>query len=142
MELIIENPNNLNLGAFCSYLISEMIEYIDNTINDSQLIRFDSYINNNLKIRFIDKFPRLLKSRDILITAVQTLYYVKQGDDYIIKINPNNFIPNTYAKFIDIVSLINYGNMQLQSYPIIDKMFDYFAANLNQYYNDYLKENN
>ena len=142
MELIIENPNNLNLGAFCSYLISEMIEYINNTINDNQLIRFDSYINNNLKIRFIDKFPRLLKSRDILITAVQTLYYVKQGDDYIIKINPNNFIPNTYAKFIDIVSLINYGNMQLQSYPIIDKMFDYFAANLNQYYNDYLKENN
>ena len=142
MELIIENPNNLNLGAFCSYLISEMIKYIDNTINDNQLIRFDSYINNNLKIRFIDKFPRLLKSRDILITAVQTLYYVKQGNDYIIKINPNNFIPNTYAKFIDIVSLINYGNMQLQSYPIIDEMFDYFAANLNQYYNDYLKENN
>ncbi len=142
MELIIENPNNLNLDAFCSYLISEMIEYIDNTINDNQLIRFDSYINNNLKIKFIDKFPRLLKSRDILITAVQTLYYVKQGDDYIIKINPNNFIPNTYAKFIDIVSLINYGNMQLQSYPIIDEMFDYFAANLNQYYNDYLKENN
>ena len=142
MELIIENPNNLNLGAFCSYLISEMIEYIDNTINDNQLIRFDSYINNNLKIKFIDKFPRLLKSRDILITAVQTLYYVKQGNDYIIKINPNNFIPNTYAKFIDIVSLINYGNMQLQSYPIIDEMFDYFAANLNQYYNDYLKENN
>ena len=142
MELIIENPNNLNLDAFCSYLISEMIEYIDNTINDNQLIRFDSYINNNLKIKFIDKFPRLLKSRDILITAVQTLYYVKQGNDYIIKINPNNFIPNTYAKFIDIVSLINYGNMQLQSYPIIDEMFDYFAANLNQYYNDYLKENN
>ena len=72
MELIIENPNNLNLDAFCSYLISEMIEYIDNTINDNQLIRFDSYINNNLNIRFIDKFPRLLKSRDILITAVQT----------------------------------------------------------------------
>ena len=142
MELIIENPNNLNLDAFCSYLISEMIEYIDNTINDNQLIRFDSYINNNLKIKFIDKFPRLLKSRDILITAVQTLYYIKQGNDYIIKINPNNFIPNTYAKFIDIVSLINYGNMQLQSYPIIDEMFDYFAANLNQYYNDYLKENN
>ena len=142
MELIIENPNNLNLDAFCSYLISEMIEYIDNTINDNQLIRFDSYINNNLKIKFIDKFPRLLKSRYILITAVQTLYYVKQGNDYIIKINPNNFIPNTYAKFIDIVSLINYGNMQLQSYPIIDEMFDYFAANLNQYYNDYLKENN
>ena len=142
MELIIENPNNLNLDAFCSYLISEMIEYIDNTINDNQLIRFDSYINNNLKIKFIDKFPRLLKSRDILITAVQTLYYVKQGNDYIIKINPNNFIPNTYAKFIDIVSLINYGNMQLQSYSIIDEMFDYFAANLNQYYNDYLKENN
>ena len=142
MELIIENPNNLNLDAFCSYLISEMIEYIDNTINDNQLIRFDSYINNNLKIKFIDKFPRLLKSRDILITAVQTLYYIKQGNDYIIKINPNNFIPNTYAKFIDIISLINYGNMQLQSYPIIDEMFDYFAANLNQYYNDYLKENN
>ena len=32
MELIIENPNNLNLDAFCSYLISEMIEYIDKAI--------------------------------------------------------------------------------------------------------------
>lgn len=142
MELIIDNPDNLDLNNFCSYLISEMIDYMENTINDSQLIRFNEYINNNLNIRFIDKLPRLLKSRNILITAVQTLYYVKQGNDYIIKINPNNFIPNTYAKFIDIVSLINYGNIQLQSYPIIDEMFDYFANNLNQYYNDYLKENN
>lgn len=142
MELIIRNPMKLNLSSFCNYLINKMVNYISNVINDNQLIRFDKYINNNLNIRFIDKFPRLLKSRDVLITAVQTLYYIKQGNDYIIKINPNNFIPNTYAKFIDIVSLINYGNMQLQSYPIIDEMFDYFADNLNQYYNDYLKENN
>lgn len=142
MELRIKNPAKLELSNFCNYLISKMVTYISNAINDSQLIRFDKYINNNLKIKFIDKFPRLLKSRNVLITAVQTLYCVKQVNDYIIKINPNNFIPNTYAKFIDIVSLINYGNMQLQSYPIIDEMFDYFAANLNQYYNDYLKENN
>lgn len=142
MELRIKNPAKLELSNFCNYLINKMVTYISNTINDRQLIRFDKHINNNLKIKFIDKFPRLLKSRDVLITAVQTLYYIKQGNDYIIKINPNNFIPNTYAKFIDIVSLINYGNMQLQSYPIIDEMFDYFADNLNQYYNDYLKENN
>lgn len=142
MELTIDNPDNLNLDAFCSYLISEMVDYIDSTIDSNQLIRFDEYINNNLNIRFIDKLPRLLKSKNILIAAVQTLYYIKQGNDYIIKINPNNFAPNTYAKFIDIVSLINYGNMQLQSYPIIDEMFDYFADNLNQYYNEYLKENN
>ena len=140
MELIIENPNNLNLDAFCSYLISEMIEYIDNTINDNQLIRFDSYINNNLKIRFIDKFPRLLKSRDILITAVQTLYYVKQGNDYIIKINPNNFIPNTYAKFIDIVSLIDKGNIDIPPYPIFTDAMEYFADNLQMYYNLYIED--
>ena len=56
MELRIKNPAKLELSNFCNYLISKMVTYISNAINDSQLIRFDKYINNNLKIKFIDKF--------------------------------------------------------------------------------------
>ncbi len=140
MELEIINKDNLDLYDFCIWLEDELFNYLNSNIDDRQLDRFDNYINENLQINFIDKLPRFLKSRDILLSAFKNLDIRKQGKSYIIDIDPLKFIPNTNAKFIDIVRLINYGNMEINGYPIIDNTFDYFANNLQDLYQQYLKE--
>ncbi len=140
MELEIINKNNLDLYDFCIWLEDKLFNYLNSSIDDRQLDRFDDYINKNIQINFIDKLPRFLKSRNILLSAFKNLDVRKQGKSYIIGIDPLKFIPNTNAKFIDIIRLINYGNMEINGYPIIDNTFDYFANNLQDLYQQYLKE--
>jgi hypothetical protein len=84
----------------------------------------------------------MISAKNILIGAVYNLRIRDTFNNIIIEINPNAMIPNTSAKFIDIVKLINYGNLSLQEYPIMDQIMNYFAININSYYNKYLKEAN
>lgn len=140
MNLVIDNPDNLNLDAFCQILITLMQNYIRTTLDTKQLIRFDAYLNNEDIIDYADRSNRLVSSKDILIGSTYNLVVIKDKDKYIIQLDNNINIPNTYAKFIDIVKLINYGNLALPAYPIYDNMMDYFAENLLEYYRIYLEE--
>ena len=58
----------------------------------------------------------------------------------VLEINSNNFIPNTFAKFISIINTINYGTLTLAPYPIYTETFNYFAQNIEEYLDTYLKE--
>ena len=61
-------------------------------------------------------------------------------DKSVIEIDPNQIIPETEAKFIDIAKLINYGNAEIRGYKILDKMMNHFAKNIKQYYLDFIEE--
>lgn len=139
MELIIDNPNNLKLDNFCKWLKLEMLKYVNIAINNSKLKLFDLYINNNLKINYIDNLNRIIKPKSIILMAFKNLITIKNGNKIKIIVDPNINIPNSHAKLIDIIKLINYGNTQLNPYPIISNTFDYFTNNLTSYYIKYLK---
>ena len=138
MNLIINNKDNLELDIFCEILISLMQNYIQTKLDENQLIRFDSYLNNNNIIIFNNNIKRFISTKEILIGSVYNLKVIRDQNKYIIELDPNVNIPNTYAKFIDIVKLINYGNLTLAAYPIYTNMMNYFADNLQDYYDIYL----
>lgn len=142
MNLIIENPDNVNLNDFCSWLKPIIIDYANNAIIDKKLVRFNKYVNNDINIKWFANKPLKINCKDVLLAGLNNLVYKRQGNDYIIEIDANNYIYNSSAKFIDIIKLINYGNMVLSAYPIVDKIFDYITENLETYYSQYLQEVN
>jgi hypothetical protein len=118
MYLELESSSNESLYDFCNYIIVKMQDYLQNSINENKLKKFNDYINSNKIVKFVDKIDRYVNCVNILIASTYNLIILKSNKTYIIKINPNANIPNTYAKFIDVVKLIDKGNMSLSSYPI------------------------
>lgn len=124
---------------FCNWLIEKIQQYLIANINVDILARFDSYINENDLIIWVGN-PRIARTYDIIVGALYNLEIKDYNDYYDITINPNINIPNSYAKFIDIVGLIDKGNLMLSPYPIITQTMEYFADNLKDYYEIYLEE--
>ncbi len=131
MELKIDNKANLNLTRFCKALILDMGKYIRESIDKQKLIKYDKFLN--------DSFPQKqqLSSYQILVGSVYNIRILKKGNRVELSINPNTKIPFTNLKYINIVSLINYGNTSLQAYPVLTEMFEHYTANLPKYYRYY-----
>jgi hypothetical protein len=140
MNLIINNPDSLPLDEFCYWLIPYMQKYIKENIDVRRLKRWDDYINTNLALKNAYSIIEPISCKDIIIEATKNLRVYTQKDNYIIDINPVVFIPNTQAKFINIVQLINYGNLSLQGYKLFSDMMTYFADIIDLYYKMYLEE--
>lgn len=113
MELRIESSKDI--VDFCMYLIKQMREYLPKTIVSDKLDRFNLYINDpKNKIITI----KLLDCSNILKASTYNLICTQSGDYYTIRLDSKIFIPDSNAKFINIISLINYGNLVLKPYPI------------------------
>ena len=97
MNLVIDNPDNLDLDIFCEVLIKSMQNYLASEIDEDQLIRFDAFLNNNNIINYVDKSNRLLSTKAILIGSSYNLIVVKNKTNYTIQLDTNVNIPNTYA---------------------------------------------
>lgn len=126
---------------FCEYLIPKIQQYFIDNLNPKKLIKFDKYLNGYDLIRFRYK-KSIISTENILIGAIQNLIIKSYPNNYSIEIDPNITIPNTYAKFIDIVTLVDRGNLSLSPYPILTDTMDYIAANMKQYIEMYLREGN
>lgn len=137
MNLIIKNPDGLDLTNFCNWLISIMQEYMSKNIEEKKLVQWDNYLNNIIKLKSTDNITRAISSKNILVASTYNLIVKKSNSQYEIALDPNTNIPNYYAKFIDIIKLINYGNINTQPYPIYDYMMDFMADKLIDYYQIY-----
>ncbi len=138
MNLIINNPDDLDLNEFCKLLIEKMQDRLKLIIDKRKLILINNYLNSKFNMNWIDNEERLISAYELLISASYNLRIRKTQKTYVIEIDPNSFIPNSYAKFINIIKLINYGNLSFNGYPIYDTLMQYFADNLEDYYNDYI----
>lgn len=140
MNLIIDKQEGIDLVPFCNWLIPKIQEVLVDEINENKLIKIDLFLNEHKLLYFNYNEDRVISSKNILIGAIYNLHIQDNQNEVVIEINPNTIIPNTFAKFIDIVKLINYGNLSLQGYPILDITMEFFAENIDFYYNEYLKE--
>lgn len=140
MYLEIINKDGLDLDSFCEYLITQMQDYMKSETrkNYKRLAKYNEFIDEN--VARIDDKETILPIRDILVLSTYYLTYKQLPDSYVIELNPNINVPNTYAKFIDIVKLVNYGNLSLPAYPIYDEMMDYFADKIVYFYKEYKGE--
>lgn len=140
MNLVINNPDNLDLNKFCKWLITKMQEYIRGSIDKRKLEKFDTYFNENVKLNWIDGRQRYLSTYDLLVIGTYNLVISKSASTYIIQLSTTALYPNSYDKIINLIKLVNNGNLVLQNYPIYDTMMKHFADKLDDYYNEYQME--
>lgn len=140
MELIITSKGGKDLTAFCNWLTPQIQEYFINTINPKKLELANIYLNGfKLKIFNCSEDVNISVIK-LLIEAINNLILRRNTKTFTIEIDPNISIGNSPAKFIDIVRLVNFGNMSLPAYPILSDTMNYFANNLQYYYNKFLEE--
>ena len=138
MELQITNSDELDLDKFCSWLVEYMQAWIFEVIDEKQLTRFDAFLNNNNIVSYMDRSNRLVSSKNILIGSTYNLKVEKVNNKYLIHIDTNAMIPNTYSRFIDIVKFIDEGNLSIPAYPIYSDMMSFFAKHLQEFYEEFL----
>ena len=133
LELIYDS----DLSKFCEWLINKIQLYFISEIDDKKCAKFNEFINQNMRWKFQ---PRLISTKDILKGCIYNLRYYQTGNKFIIDINPNIYIPDSYNKYISIARLINYGNLSVSPYPIFTETFKYFDDNAHIYFQEYLEE--
>ena len=139
MHLVIDNPENLDLDGFCKWLIPQIQRYLEASIDDNHLIRWDYYLNMGSTFLKTYRFDRQVSSREILIAGSYNLVVKKQPTQYTIELNLNTIIPNSSAKFINVITLINNGNLSMQGYNIYTQVMNYIADNIDYYFKAYLQ---
>jgi len=67
---------------------------------------------------------RYISCKEIVYSSVKSITYETFTNMYIIKIDDNALLPMTRVKIIDLVKLINYGNLWINGLPIYSKIFN------------------
>ena len=137
MNLEIENKSDIQLDEYISQtLMPSMQKTFISHIDDRLLVKFDKYLTD-VYSQYVNG---IISTRKLIIDCIYNLIYNKTDSTYIIEINPNTKIDTIDVKHIDIARLVNYGNMQLSSYPIFTDLFDYYAQvfpdMFKRYYNE------
>lgn len=130
MEIIIKNSQNFNLYPFCRYLISQIRYLTTQCINNKKIAKFNDIINKHIQYKIKDNKKRKIKAKDILIIAAYNLKISRNSHDYIIYLDNNICLPNTYSKIAPLVKCINYGTLNISPYPIFDEILKYISDHL------------
>lgn len=137
-NLIIENKNKLDLTSFCNYLKKVMINEFINMADKKKLKVYDDYLNKlNLNYRF-SKVKYNISTYNCIISSFNEMKILTREEEVIMMFDDIIFIPNLNAKFIDIIKLVTYGNLQLPSYDIISRILNKIADDLDKIYSGYL----
>ena len=144
MYLEIDNPDNLNLEEFVHWLKDQILDYIDDT--STRISRLGNlwskyFEENDLGWVRDEANNPVPPSADFIITKYfDNLVIKKNGNNYIITVDPSIRIRGTNLTIDALSALINYGTLLVPPYPYIDNVFQIFADNLQDYYNIWLEE--
>lgn len=131
MNLIIENKNKLDLDSFTIWLLDIIKKYFVSYCDYLKLNKFNGEVWQKYTINNIDEW---------FYEIVDNLQIKSQNNNYIIQINPYKQIEG--ISLINLAKFINYGNLNNKGYPIFTQVFNYFADNLQDFYNLYNNEQN
>lgn len=137
MNLVIDKPTNLKLVDFGKWLIPKIYFYFKKALDNNKLIKLDLYLNQNNLIKFDYGISKIIKCKDVLTAAIYCLKVIDQPDRLILEIDPNILIPDTKTSYLEIAKFINYGNLSVNGYPILDECMKHFADNITDYYEEY-----
>lgn len=142
MFLEIENEDNLNLNGFCEYLIPLIQEYAEDEGNWdlAQIEKWDNEFKVSELSWAVDatNTPIIPSVKFIINQYFDNLTYTTTSGNYLITSNKNLLLNYTDITIDSLASRINDGILDEKGYPYFDEVFQYFADNLQEYFDDYL----
>ena len=119
-----------------NFIKTKLIPYACHTLSSF----YDHKQSNRWEQYFLTYYKANVNIFMLLHLALELIQIQKHGDTYILELNPNIIVENLHAKLYDICALINYGNLDMSPYPILDKVFDILGDNLLDLYQEYILE--
>lgn len=127
MQLVIKENYERD---FIDLLIEKIKRDIMYNISRNKLIPYDIYINKNYS------FKKTRLAIEFIKKALNTFRVINlDTDGYIIELDKTQRIDN--VKVEEIVKLINYGNINLSSYPFLLDEFKRVDNDIDSYYYSY-----
>ena len=127
MLLLLSNPQNQDLTDLCGEIITKL----------SIRAKEKTWYTPGLTLVWNTYLSTLYKPAIVTPTVSQifegyfnNLIYEQQGNDYIIRVDPTAKLPGVDATIQDLANIINYGTLDMPSYPIFDKLFNAEAEDI------------
>lgn len=120
---------------FYDWLIDKIQQFGVGIIQKNKLYEIDKYINEVSEFKSI--FRKSFISYEILCAFFYNLKTTTYWDKVVIEVNPNAIMPSSNVKIITLARLITYGTLNLQGYPLVLDVFDYFEENIDTFYEMY-----
>lgn len=140
MNLVINNELfDKQAHDFAYWLIPQFYLELESRLDPDRLNLWDKYLNQPDISRRLG-FDRVVTTRSILEAGVYNLVVKDRADSSVIEIDNTSIVPNSNAKFINIINLINYGTLTISGYSIYEDIFNYLAENAGELFNQYLEE--
>lgn len=122
--MILKLSNNIDLTDFLTnYIPKKLFNYVLLNLNEDKLIQLDEYLNKHLGIKE--------SSIDIIEYGFNNMFISDTGTGFIVMIDNNILIPDSSQKLINIINLINYGNLEVRGCNIVSQAFNYVESQLN-----------
>ena len=141
MQLIVPNNSETDQSSFIIFLINKLKKHLLSILNEREIYRWDAYLKK-ARITWGSINPKFQPSvKNILIGAINNIIYESFKDKYIIKIDENQYIPDTIIKYVTICNLINDGCLDMMGYPVFTNGENYIINNFDNLWLDYQEEN-
>ena len=119
---------------FLDWLIQLLkVKIYKTTFDTKRIFAWDEYINTTVA----GLSNRKLSTKRLIVSAFSNLVYIKYEKYYCIEIDLNVVVPYTNYKLVDMIKLINDGNLDMRGYPFITNAVREIERNLNNYYKIY-----
>ena len=135
---ILTEDNYETKNNFINYLIKQLQKLIIEKYNKEKSFIIEKYINDNeiIKYRYSDKYTSVLDLYKIAVSNLKTKSYEK-SNMYNITVDKNIMIPGSNTYLISIVKLLEFGNLEIQKYGLLENCMQYICDNLDTFYNKF-----
>lgn len=137
MKLTIKKCSRYPISkSFIRFLKERACMILITILDKDQLKRWDNYLSKcDLGcVRKKDGRYVVPSAYNILISGICNIKVRESTDSYELYIDPNAVLSGTAAKIIEIVGLINAGNVEMPPYPVYDRVWEQLKRNFISYY--------
>lgn len=135
---ILTEDNYETKNNFINYLIKQLQKLIIEKYNKEKSFIIEKYINDNeiIKYRYSDKYTSVLDLYKIAVSNLK-IKSDKKSNMYNITVDKNIMIPDSNTYLISIVKLLEFGNLEVQKYGLLENCMQYICDNLDTFYNKF-----
>ena len=122
MRLSIKSDCYLNYPLLRALIKQNLIKYFKLNLTGYRVEVVTNYLQSSLNIDWSCMRVLTYMVNHLKITSVDNIFTCT--------VDNNILLPNTNYRLLDIVKLIEYGNMEVKGVHIIDNAFDYIENNI------------
>lgn len=126
---------------FCIYIIEQLNDIFESCYDTRKASKLEEFINKNKVIKWQIPIEKYISVYNIYKLVFNYLY-IKTLDNntFTISFDRNINIPQAYTKLYNIVSLLEFGNLSVHRYGLLNRCMKTIVDNLKLYYSKYMLE--